>query len=331
MTERENCLLAYNHEIPEWIPLQSEAIYDCGMWSCNENGDRGERINNLDSYDGFNVIWTTHCGIAMQNTEYGYMLEDLTNWKDIVEFPNPDKWNWAKMAEYELRDYDGTKLLRFFCETGLFDRLASLMGFENALCSLLEEPDECREFFEKMTEYKLKIIEYTAEYFKPDVFVYTDELAQATGLFMSPATYRELIKPYHKTIIQAIRNAGMIAELHTCGKCEQIIGDFVEIGVQSFYPAQASNDLVKIKDMYGDKLIICGGFDSQGKAGIPGASEEPMRKEGRRIIDMYARGGGLIANTGNVGFSDPDCQVYIVDEFKKYSKDYYKNTKNRKW
>jgi hypothetical protein len=182
-----------------------------------------------------------------------------------------------------------------------------------------------------MAEYKLKIIKYVKEYFRPDVFMYTDDLAQATGLFISPEMYRQLIKPFHKTIIESIKDHGMIAEQHTCGKCELVICDFVEIGAESFYPAQASNDLVKIKDLYGDKLVICGGFDSQGACGMPDAPEEVMRAEARRIIDMYARGGGLIASTANVGISDPQCQEYIKDEFLKYSKDYYKKAENRTW
>lgn len=302
-----------------------------GMRTCNERGDRGERINESDSYDGFGVVWTTHCGASMPNPDYGYILNDICNWKETVKFPDPDKWNWKAMAEYELKNYDGTKVLRFFCEAGLFDRLAALMGFENALCSLVTESEACKDFFAAMTEYKLKIVKYAAEYFKPDVFMYTDDLAQAKGLFMSPDTYRELIKPYHKIIIQSIRGHGMIAEQHTCGKCEQLIGDYVDIGIQSFYPAQASNDLVRIKDLYGDKLVICGGFNSQGECGMPDASEEVMRAEARRIIDMYARGGGLIASTSNVGISDPQCQEYIRDEFLKFSKGFYEQPENHQW
>ena len=331
MTERENCLKVYNHEIPEWIPLQSEAITNVGNWTCNERGSRGVRLNDTESYDGFGVIWTTHCGESMPAVGYDYVLKDVCEWKNCVDFPNVDKWEWKSLAEYELRGYDGTTVLRYFCEEGLFDRLVSLMGFENALCSLVTEPDACKEFFAEMTEYKLKVIKNVATHFKPDVFMYTDDLAQSTSLFMSPESYRSLIKPFHRIIIKAIKDHGMIPEQHTCGKCEQIIDDYVEIGVESFYPAQPSNDLIKIKDLYCDRLVICGGFNSQGECGMLGASEEVMRAEARRIIDMYARGGGLIANTSNAGLSDPNCQKYIYDEFKKYSKDYYSNPKNRVW
>jgi len=123
----------------------------------------------------------------------------------------------------------------------------------------------------------------------------------------------------------------MIAEQHTCGRCEDLIGDYVEIGVQSFYPAQSINDLVKIKDSYGDKLVLCGGYNSQGACAVPGAPEEVMRAEARRMIDSYARGGGFIASTANQAMSDPETQVFIRDEFFKYSKDFYKKAENRIW
>ena len=47
---------------------------------------------------------------------------------------------------------------------------------------------------------------------------------------MSPGVYRELIKPHHKRLNDAVKAYGMKPIMHTCGKCEDIIGDFIEKG-----------------------------------------------------------------------------------------------------
>ena len=226
------------------------------------------------------------------------------------------------MAEIELKDYDGTKVLTYFCEQGLFDRLTQLMGFENALMSLLLEPEECTEFFERMADYKIQIIQLVAKYYHPDVFLYSDDIAKADSLFMSPDTYRELIKPNQARIIQAIIDNGMIPEQHTCGKCEAVIDDYVEIGVQSFFPAQASNNIVEIQKKYGDRLIINGGFDSQGPAGLPNADEQTLREEGRRTAREYAVNGSymFIPMVGDIMFSTPEQQRamgIVSEEFRR--------------
>ena len=52
---------------------------------------------------------------------------------------------------------------------GPFERLHMLMGFENALCALLTDPEEVEEFFNTYMEWKIKLMEKVIEYYKPDV------------------------------------------------------------------------------------------------------------------------------------------------------------------
>lgn len=292
MTERENALLVYHHKKPEWTPVYMESTFVTGFWSNNECGLRGEKVSDTVAKDVFGVEWELSHGSPMP-VNGKYILNDITDWRDI-SFPEPKSWDWKGMSEFELKDYDGTKLLTYFCEQGCFDRLTQLMGFENALVALLLEPEECSAFFARMADYKMEVIECVAKYYHPDVFCYTDDLAKADSLFMSPETYREIIKPHHTKIIQAIIDNGMIPEQHTCGKWDAIADDYVEMGIESVFPSQASNDLVGIQKKYGDRLVINGGFDSQGPAGREDATEETLREEARRMARSYAVNGGYI-------------------------------------
>ncbi len=62
----------------------------------------------------------------------------------------------------------------------------------------------------------------------PDIYMYSDDIAKADGLFMQPDTYREIFKPGQTRIMKAIHDLGMISQQHTCGKCEDVMGDYVE-------------------------------------------------------------------------------------------------------
>ena len=321
MTERENVLLVYNHKKPQWTPLMIEAIQYAGFWSNNECGLRGERTSETTALDVFGVEWDLSHGSPIP-VPGKYILDDISNWRSL-KFPEPKTWDWEMMRNVELKDYDGSKALTYFCEQGLFDRLTQLLGFENALVSLIADPEECHAFFDRMVQYKIEIIECVAKYYKPDVFMYTDDVAKYDSLFMSPETYREVIKPHHAKIIQAIKANGMIPEQHTCGKFDAIVDDYVEIGIESVFPAQASNDLISIQKKYGDRLVVTGGFDSQGPAGFEDASEETSRKEGRRMAESYAVNGGYICvpMIGDVMSPPTPSQAFrimtVCEEFRK--------------
>jgi hypothetical protein len=219
----------------------------------------------------------------------------------------------------------------------MFDRLVTLMGFEKALVSLFKNPEDCKDFFDAVADYKIQLAEYVARYMKPDVFMYTDDIAKNDGLFMSPDTYRSLLKPAQTRIIRAIKEFGMIPEQHTCGKCEAVLDDYDEIGIESFFPAQPSNDLVALKRKYGDRIVICGGFDTQGACAHIDAPDDIVRMEARRMVDNYGPGGGFIAaplilsaeDSGTGGDVLSPSQIVYLDEFDKYTDGYYSKPENR--
>lgn len=329
MNERENALLAYRHKKTQWMPLSYDCLQHIGHASGNENG-----LVSEDHRDVFGVKWVVK-GDPTPDPNEPVMLEDIEEWRDIVKFPNPKEWNWTAIREAELSGYSGEKVLIWFSEQGMFDRLTVLGGFENALCWLLTDPEETSALMGRIADYKIELIECVGKYIKPDVFMYTDDLASSSGLFMSPEVYREVIKPHHIRIIAAIRKAGMIPEQHTCGKCEDIIPDYVEMGIESFFPAQTLNDLKGIQEKFGDRLTIVGGYDSQGAPGRIDAPAEVVAAEARRVIDDFGERGGFISmpmimdGTVNWTIYEPSHRQKIYrDEFRRYSSEVFEKIEN---
>lgn len=333
ITERENALKAYRHQKPDWIPLFYDAIQYIGFIGGNECGLGEVAGFGTDKRDVFSAKWSTE-GQPTPDPNEPPLLADIAEWQEKIKFPKPSEWDWEGIRKFELANYNGEKLLIWFGEQGLFDRLTVLLGFENALCSLLMDPESCAAFFDRLADYKIELVECVAKYIKPDVFMYTDDLATSTGLFIRPELYRSLIKPSHARIIEAINQTDMIAEQHTCGKCDDIIPDYVEMGVESFFPAQSVNDLESIQKKYGDRLTLCGGFNSQGHVGRTDATEEELKAEARRMIDAYGKNDGFCAlpiimdnDNWTIYHPSPNQKIFR-DEFYRYSKEVY-NAKER--
>ena len=303
MDERENYLAYLRHENTAWIPNIVDCVCFCGGKSETfENGPDG------GGTDGFGVRWVaTHSASGQPVPEPNHIvLLDVTAWEDLVTFPDLDAFDWQALADGQLAGCrDGSKVVEYHAWNSQFLRLTHLMGFENALCAMYEEPEACDALMGAITDYKIRLIERAHDYFHPDSFVNYDDVATVRGLFMAPDMYRELIKPHHKRMNDAARAYGMIPQQHCCGRCEEIIPDFIDEGSAAGQCAQPDNDIAGIIRTYGDRIGVTGGYDTQGRPGRPDVTVEEIRSEVDRCMEEYGRFGrgycfmGLILNEGD--------------------------------
>lgn len=129
--------------------------------------------------------------------------EDICDWRELVKFPDLDAWDWSKVEEIDhISEIDReNKVFEIMFVNGPFERLHMLMGFENALCALLTDPEEVEEFFNTYMEWKIKLMEKVIEYYKPDVLMFHDDWGTQNNMFFSPDVWRSLIKPQIKKAV----------------------------------------------------------------------------------------------------------------------------------
>jgi uroporphyrinogen-III decarboxylase len=212
---------------------------------------------------------------------------------------------------------------------GPFLRLAHLMGFENGLCAMYEEPEACLELLNAIVDYKIEVAERAVKYFKPDTISTYDDVATERATFMSPEKYRELIKPVHKRFNDAVRAMGVIPNTHICGKCEAIVPDLLDEGSAAWEICQPENDLIGLQKKLDGKLAFIGGFDMKGRLAYMDVSEEELRAAVRETIDKYAPGGnyamfGIILYSNAAKFAK--TMNIMSDETLKYGTNFYKNS-----
>lgn len=285
LSERENALRIYSgHEEPEFIP-NSMTCYKTIIPSCLKERPVGDR----DGKDWFGVYW------SWDEKTRGYtadprippVVEELTEWRKFVKIPNLDDLDWDTAAKKDLEGFNREeRLLRIFLESGPFERLHSLTGFEEAFIAIYEEPGAFCELMEALTDFRVEEIRQISRAYKPDVILSMDDLASATAPFFSLDMYRSFIKPYEKRIAEAVHETGAYFLYHSCGRMQDFIDDLLEIGVDGFNAVTPCNDQRNLMERYGSRFVVDGGMDSL-LINTEGISEERLREEMRKTCDIF--------------------------------------------
>jgi uroporphyrinogen decarboxylase len=317
MTAKENALAMYSHQKIDHMPLRIEG--ETGIFPIN--GFLERPANNQSGKDWFNCNWEfSEAAGAPAPDQYNHLMSDICDWKEIVKFPDLDTWDWEKAVKIDKIEMINReeKAVNVLVLTGLFERLHVLMGFEDALCALLMEPEHVADFLDAMTDYKIKLIDKIAQYYKPDIITYHDDWGTQRGPFFSPETWRELIKPRTKRIIDAAHKHNILFVLHSCGKYDELIPEITEIGVDCLQCMDIM-DIGKALEITDGKMsfqVSVHAQEFETKNSIGALTEEYVRKTVRKEFYEWGKTGRYFA------FISPPSKWYqevVYDEYKKVS------------
>ncbi|MBQ6053168.1 MAG: methylcobamide--CoM methyltransferase [Clostridia bacterium] len=181
----------------------------------------------------------------------------------------------------------------------MFERIWNFRGMENLLADYYEEPENVHKLHNLICDTELKLLEQAIELIKPDGYSFSDDLGSQNSLMMSPAMFREFIKPYYVKIWGNTHKYGIHNWLHTCGCVEEIIGDLIEAGLDVLHPIQKHTmDWDEIAAKWKGKITFWAGMDVQQtlRFGTP----EDVRKEVRLMKRTFSSPeGGMILASGN--------------------------------
>jgi uroporphyrinogen decarboxylase len=155
------------------------------------------------------------------------------------------------------------------------------------------------ELSEKLCEIHLKNLELWMSAVGPylDVVLFGDDLGGQQGPLISPDTYREFYKPYHKRLWNRTKElADVKVQLHCCGGIYELIGDLIDAGLDAFNPVQIScrgMDPVVLKREFGDRIAFWGGGCDTQRI-LPGSGPAGVASHVREMCSVLAPGGGFV-------------------------------------
>lgn len=320
LTKKENYLRAARGEVPEWVPsfVEDANVFMPPIW-------------DVDPETG-----TDFCNVKWSFDEYGQMpdptwraMEDISEWRDTIRFPDLAQLDWEKLAaDFHAGGYDSDKVDIAMANTsGIFLVPINMLGWVDGLCAIYEDPEELKALTSALTDYLCELIGYFGEYIHPDIIFSGDDIAAADGPLVSRDTWNELFKPYFKRIADAIHAQGALAEFHCCGNNGYLIEEILDIGYDVCQLPVPNDDLVADKRRFGNRLVITGGWERHGSAGLPGASEECVRASVRKAIDTFGAEGGLVFWDGGIIGDSEDSRnkmKWLTDELHTYGREVYR-------
>ena len=290
ITRRENILMAYRHKVPHFIP----SIKDCDM--CYPSVLEEYPTEPGAYKDGWGVTWQLYEGQPgpIQDKKDPVVLEDVTEWRERVHFPDVDAPDWAAGAAHDTDAWDReNRLSNVVIVNGLWERFYSLSGFENGLCNILVDPEASFELLSAIAEHKIAYLKKLAAYYKPDKIQFHDDYGSERTLIMSAEAWRELIKPNLKKIVDACHELGMIFEHYSGGYIVPILDDFIELGIDAWNPVQNANDPEALMKQYHNQLTFVGAFNDRIITGS-GADAEEKRASILGTINTFGKTGSWI-------------------------------------
>lgn len=330
MTNKENILAALTGKQPESVVHYASGVQSIFPILNNESPSLKEGKPGFDAWGVHQTPTASGGGFFTPTPGAPPVLEDVTDWKQL-KIPDFSQGDWERFSKMEHQIFNIDRenhLLAIGSNNGMFERMQSLMGFENTLVALMTEPEACFELAGAIADTKIQVIRQAAKYYKPDIFTLFDDYSHKDGLFMSPDLWREIFKPHFIRIIQACHEEGILFEQHCCGRFEELLPDFMECGIDMLDPVQPVNNIQEMKKLTLGKIGLIGGLDVQNVTDRPGVTEEEIRSECRRCIDEYAAGGGYVvfgaAITANMECAGGRTKMEVmIDECSKYGKNWY--------
>jgi uroporphyrinogen decarboxylase len=167
------------------------------------------------------------------------------------------------------RNLAGWRAKGKWCHYGhqfIWENMRAAMGDFTMYTSLVTDPAWIQDYNRVYTDlYKKAFSTIIAECGKPDgVWLYED-LGYKQRLFCSPAVLEDLIFPYYKEMVDFFHAQDLPVILHTCGFTEPALPLIVQAGFDGLHPMEvkAGNDIFRIAEGYGDKLMFVGGLDAR--------------------------------------------------------------------
>ena len=177
---------------------------------------------------------------------------------------------------------------------GLFERIWTLRGFEDALADAALRPDFYDELAERVTEHQMEIVERVLE-LPVDGIMFGDDWGYQRGVLLGPERWRRFLKPRLARMYTRVHEAGRYVLTHCCGSIETILPDAIEIGLdvyQSVQPEARDTNPYELKKKYGEQITFWGGLGSQST--IPFGTPDEIRAEVAKLCCEMGRGGGYI-------------------------------------
>ena len=254
-------------------------------------------------------------------------IEDLNKYK-WVDGANPDRFTDIPKQIDEALPHQNALVLGTTVGNGIFQTGNWLEGYFDFLCDIASGSSKAELIIEKVLEIKIAYWDTVLDKWgsKLDIVFELDDLGMQSGMFISPETYKKIIKPRQKLLFDFIKSKSPHIKIlfHSDGSIRSLIPHLIETGIDILNPVQftASNmDLAELKKEFGSDITFWGGgIDTQNT--LPRGTPEEVEYEIRKNLEILAPGGGYVFSAVHNIQEEvpPENIIRMFDTVLKYGK-----------
>ncbi len=339
MNSEERIFRALRHQEPDRVPhfewsvdrRVREALYP----GCKSQNDFAVKIGQ-DAVIVDPIFKKQRISENRHLSEWGFISQDTTEEHDIEvepairtlsDFerftpPDPHLPERYVAVEAAVKEYKGFKAV--ICHLNdVFSLPRYLMGMENLLMAIIDEPDLVRGLVDMSVRINLELAGEIAR--RGVKIVYTgDDYAFNKTTLLSPAHFREFFYPGLKRVIQGFKELGLLVIKHTDGNIKPILDMIIDSGIDCLDPIDplGGMDLGVMKETYRDRLALKGNVDCASLLTFGTVDEVVEATKDALRIGMP--GGGYILSSSNSIHSAVKPENYVamvstVHKFGQYS------------
>ncbi len=186
----------------------------------------------------------------------------------------------------------------FWMMRGAFVRGWRLVGMDNLMLKMVDDPEFVHQLGSMVAEYNLRELDMLVDA-GIDVLVLEDDIAETRAPLISPKFFEEFVNPYNRRVVEAAHAKGLKVVRHSDGNLWSLLDILLRTGYDGLNPLepQAGMDMKRVKEYCGDRLCLLGNIDCQQL--LPYGTVDEVEAAVRQVIDDAAAGGGLIIDSSN--------------------------------
>ncbi len=179
---------------------------------------------------------------------------------------------------------------------GIFEANNGYFGIQEHLMYMLLYPDDLKAVYERQAQWNKQFAVNCIE-LGIDMIHVSDDWGAQKSLLFSPDLWWELMYPYHKITVDAVKSKNAYVSLHSDGNISQVLDGIVKLGFNVIHPYQESAGMsyeIYFKK-YKGIFALMGGLDVQTTIGF--GKFDLLKTEIERVIGLFKAGHLLYCTT----------------------------------
>ncbi|HSH19570.1 MAG TPA: uroporphyrinogen decarboxylase family protein [Draconibacterium sp.] len=253
-----------------------------------------------------NATYRTVFGVERDGLGYGQPLHHPLADAGLTEineysWPSPE-WMDVSKIKREAQKYEGQYAILGGDWSPFWHDAIDLLGMENLLIKMCNEPELVELVFEKIVDYYFKVNQRIFEEASDiiDIFFIGNDFGGQNGPLIGPEMFEQFIYPHLKRLIDLGHNYGLKVQMHCCGGFYELFPLMIDAGLDALHALQPDcrgMDLSSLKREFGGKIVLNGGIDS--KKILINGSVEYVKEQTGKVLDIMTPGGNYIAGASH--------------------------------